>query len=405
MRSLQWHLKTHWSSQVGFSLAPGTTVPGDEGGFVLVDGAGPYSQGGSIWDTCSGSIPVLRHVSVWVGRTPPQSLRFRGVVGAEFASHQSFRNEGDVSGIAVISGGGRRSSCDRYVRQLDGCGLRQQAGQNGVLFPLLVGRQSPSEVDRKSRRQPRCEVTTKAVQCSGQSPQPSGSGYRDRVVSPLTGGESSASLLGLTVDQPVRGESQCETSPVLFLCPGSPGSLRGCVSPSLGQPGPLRVSALSSSQKGGGSSQRDIQSLHDSGRPPLARERVVRRPSTSADSTTSRAALVGPAVAAAPLQPVPPRRPCVEPLCVATLQHLLRKSGFSRGSAIEMSGRVRTSTSRLYQAKWVLFCGWCHGRGVAPVNSTVPPGLWISLSTYFVTRVCPSQQLRAIVQPLTRSML
>ena len=156
MLSLQWHLKTHWSSQVGFSLAPGTTVPGDEGGFVLVDGAGPSSQGGSIWDTFSGSIPVLRRVSVGVGRTPPQSLRFRGVVGADVASHQSFRNEGDVSGIAVISGGGRRSSCDRYVRQLDGCGLCQQAGQNGVLFPLLVGRQSPSEVDGKSRRQPRC---------------------------------------------------------------------------------------------------------------------------------------------------------------------------------------------------------------------------------------------------------
>ena len=37
-----------------------------------------------------------------------------------------------------------------------------------------------------------------------------------------------------------------------------------------------------------------------------------------------------------------------------------------------MSGCVRTSTSRLYQAKWMLFCGWCPGRGVAPVNTTVP---------------------------------
>ena len=36
-----------------------------------------------------------------------------------------------------------------------------------------------------------------------------------------------------------------------------------------------------------------------------------------------------------------------------------------------MSGCVRTSTSRLYQAKWMLFCGWCRGQGVAPVNATV----------------------------------
>ena len=27
---------------------------------------------------------------------------------------------------------------------------------------------------------------------------------------------------------------------------------------------------------------------------------------------------------------------------------------------------------RLYQAKWMLFCGWCRGRGVAPDNATVP---------------------------------
>ena len=35
-----------------------------------------------------------------------------------------------------------------------------------------------------------------------------------------------------------------------------------------------------------------------------------------------------------------------------------------------MTGCVRTSTSRLYQAKWMLFCGWCRGRGVD--YATVP---------------------------------
>ena len=114
------------------------------------------------------------------------------------------------------------------------------------------------------------------------------------------------------------------------------------------------------------------QSLHASGRPPLAGEGVVHRPSPSADPTTSRAALVGPAVATAPLQPVPPRRPRAEPSRVVTLQRILQKSGFSRGTAIEMSGCIKTSTSRLYQAKWMLFCGWCRGRGVAPVNATIP---------------------------------
>ena len=97
-------------SRVGFSLASGTTVPGGEREFVLVDGERPSSQGGSIRDTRSGSAPVLGRVSVGVGHTP-RSCRVLGVVGAEVAEHQCSRNEGNVSGVAVISGVGRRSPC------------------------------------------------------------------------------------------------------------------------------------------------------------------------------------------------------------------------------------------------------------------------------------------------------
>ena len=185
MRSLQWHLKTHWSPK---SDPP--SLLGGERGFVLVDGEGPSSQGGSIRDTSSRSTPVLRRVSVGVGLTPPRSSSVRGVVGAgEVAAHQPSRNEGIVSGIAVILGVGRQSPCDRDVRQLDSGGLRQQAGRDGLPFPLLLG-QPASKVVRESRRPPRCEVSTRAIQCSGRSPQPSGSGYWDRVVSPPAGGET-----------------------------------------------------------------------------------------------------------------------------------------------------------------------------------------------------------------------
>ena len=178
-------------------------------------------------------------------------------------------------------------------------------------------------MDREFRRPPRCEVSSRAVQCSGRSHQLSGSGYRDRVVSPPTGGESSASSLGLTVNRSVLDRSQCEASPILFPCPESPSSLRGCVSSSLGQPGCVHISTLSSRRNGGGLGQRDTQSLHDAGRPPLAGEGVVRRPSTFTDPTTSGAAVLGPVVAAAPPQQVPLRRPHAEPSCVVTVQLIL----------------------------------------------------------------------------------
>ena len=89
-------------SRVGSSLAPGASVPGGERVSVLVDGEGPSFPRGSIWDTSSGSSPVLGRVSVRVGRTPPRSFRVLSVGGGgEVVVHQPSRDESNVSGIAV----------------------------------------------------------------------------------------------------------------------------------------------------------------------------------------------------------------------------------------------------------------------------------------------------------------
>ena len=57
---------------------------------------------------------------------------------------------------------------------------------------------------------------------------------------------------------------------------------------------------------------------------------------------------------------------------VATLKRHYRKSGFSGRAARVLSGVLRESSSRLYQSRWKIFCGWCRGRSVAPVNASVP---------------------------------
>ena len=76
---------------------------------------------------------------------------------------------------------------------------------------------------------------------------------------------------------------------------------------------------------------RELSRVAMTGRTPLAREGVVRRPSSSTDPTTSRPALVGQSASAAPLQPLPHRRPRAEPSRVATLKRHFRKSGFREG--------------------------------------------------------------------------
>ena len=108
------------------------------------------------------------------------------------------------------------------------------------------------------------------------------------------------------------------------------------------------------------------------GRASVAREGVVRRLAASTDSTTSGSALLGQAASATPLQSVPSRRPRAEASRVETLKRHYRNSGFLGRAARVFSGILRESSSRLYQSRWKIFCGWCRGRGVAPVNATVP---------------------------------
>ena len=140
----------------------------------------------------------------------------------------------------------------------------------------------------------------------------------------------------------------------------------GCVSTSLGRPGSVRIPSLSSGRSGDRPCPRVVAGRDDSGRTPLAREGVVHRLTSSTDPTTSRPALVGQSASAAPLQPLPPRRPQAEPSRVATLKRHFRKSGFPGRAARVLSGCLR-SNLRLYQSRWQIFCGWCRGRDTVPV--------------------------------------
>ena len=134
----------------------------------------------------------------------------------------------------------------------------------------------------------------------------------------------------------------------------------------------LCVPSLSSGRSGDRPRPRVVAGSDDSGRTSLAREGVVRRLAASTDPTTPGSALLGQAASATPLQSVPSRRPRAEPSRVETLKRHYRKSGFSGRAARVMAGVLREPSSRLYQSRWKIFCGWCRGRGVAPVNATVP---------------------------------
>ena len=192
------------------------------------------------------------------------------------------------------------------------------------------------------------------------------------MVSPPSGGEITSSCVGQSVNRSVCDLPQREAAAILLARPGSPCRLRGCVLPSLGRPGSVRVPSLCSGRSGDRPRPAVVACRDDSGRASLAREGVVRRLAASTDPTTPGSALLGQAASATPLQSVPSRRPRAEASRVETLKRHYRKLGFSGRAARVLSGVLRESSSRLYQSRWKIICGWCRGRGVAPVNATVP---------------------------------
>ena len=193
-------------------------------------------------------------------------------------------------------------------------------------------------MDGEFRRPSRCEVSARREQRPGRCSQPSRASCGDRVVSPPSGGESTSSYLGQSVDRPVRDLPQREAAPILLACPGSTGRLRGCVSPSLGRPGSVRVPSLCSGRSGDRPRPAVVACRDDSGRASLAREGVVRRLAASTDPTTPGSALLGQTASATPLQSVPSRRPRAEASRVERLKRHHRKSGFSGRAASLVRG-------------------------------------------------------------------
>ena len=372
MRSLQWHLKSQWSPESdppSLPVALPEEARRDLSWWMVRD----HLLVGVRFGTPAPDLHLYSDASSsgWGAHLLDQNVSGVWVRPGEVVAHQSSRNEGPVPGPSSLSRDCLRSPCDRNVRQLHGCGVRQQTGGHGVEASVFVD-QPPSEMGGVFRRPSRSEVSSRRVQRPGRCTQPSRASCRDRVVSPPSGGEGTSSCVGQSVDRPVRDLPQREAAPVLLACPGSTGRLRGCVSSSLGRPGSLRVPSLCSGRSGDRSRPTVIAGRDDSGRTSLAREGVVRRLAASSDPTTPGSSLLGQAASAAPLQPVPSRRPRAEPSRVATLKRHYRKSGFSGRAARVLSGVLRESSSRLYQSRWKIFCGWCRGRSVAPVNASVP---------------------------------
>ena len=110
MHSMQWHLKAHWSPMSGPPSLPvplSREVREDLSWWMVWD----HLLTGVRFRTPASDLHLYSDTSRsgWSAHQLDRSVSCGVVGGGEVATHQSSRNEGSVSGFAVLSGGGRES--------------------------------------------------------------------------------------------------------------------------------------------------------------------------------------------------------------------------------------------------------------------------------------------------------
>ena len=375
MRSLQWHLKSNWSSETDPSLLPvsrSRQVDRDISWWMARNYLFEGTPFGAPPPPPHRTPPILGRVSVGVGSPPPRSISVGTMVRpGDLTPHQHSGDESSVPGASDLPGRGHQPASNSNVRQLHGSSLRLQAGGDSFRLPLLVDR-ATSPLDGSPQRTPGSEIPSGTIERPRGSSQPLQPSTSGGMVPAPTGGEEDHPHLEIPDDRPIRNTPQCEASPVLLTDSRPSGRLRRRLPPPVESSRRISVPTVQSGRQGGGQSQRDPKSLHDSDRPPLAGEVLVRQPPPPADPTPPGTTTVGPPSAPTPLPSVPRRRPRPEPSRVETVKRLLRKSGLSKLTSRQLSLCVRESTARLYQSQWLSFCGWCRGRSITPINATIP---------------------------------
>ena len=260
MRSLQWHLKSSWSTE---NDPPHLPVPRSR----QVDRVIFWWM---VRDHLLEGMPFR-------ARPPPPELRLysdasRSGWGAHLLNQSAsglWLNQETSLHINILemkalflalSGHDHQPASDSNVRQLHGGGLRQQAGGDSFRLPLRVDR-ATSLLDRSPQHTPGSEVPPGTIKRPRGSPQPLQPSTRCEVVPPPAGSEEDHPHLGVSDNRPIRNTPQREVAPVLLPNSRSSSRLGGRIPPPVESPRRVRISTLPFGREGSGQSQRDPKSL------------------------------------------------------------------------------------------------------------------------------------------------
>ncbi|XP_068250260.1 uncharacterized protein [Palaemon carinicauda] len=178
--------------------------------------------------------------------------------------------------------------------------------------------------------------------------------------------------MGFVSDGSLCNQTERITPRILFSCPRPKSSIGGRFSTQMGQYRRVHFSSLRIDQASAQQSKDSSQLKDDFGSALVAVERVVRGSKRSSVSSPVASARQTRPTAATTLPKFPRQSSVSSPSLLETIERLLRKEGYSAGTAEKMSHYLRQSSAAVYQAKWATFTKWCASKNSKPLKSSVP---------------------------------
>ena len=285
--------------------------------------------------------------------------------------HQQSRVDGSITCRSTISGCFTESRCPSVHGQRDSSGLHPKTGGDALSIPVSRSTEASSFVQRPRDCSDGQTHTGSVERVSGQSVQktsdsscPMDIESRDSQHYPRFFRQPDGRL--------VCNQVQSSSTSVCVTSSGS-GSLGSrCSVSGLESSSGLRISSICASTTSV-EENRNIQLQNHPDSPSVASEVMVQRPvspsgrPSSVSSKKGRSSFSkkrcrsgGSKVSSKPRSPPPTR--------LAVIRRALRKKRFSARATAFIARARRSSTLRVYDAKWSIFADWCFSREVDPLD-------------------------------------
>ena len=340
-----------------------------------------------------GSSVVVRHVQsdprgTAEGSSPRPSVVFGRLgprLGSDLRGSKGIRNLGrptqnSVYQLQGTEGYSTSPPClqDTNSREFVGGILRQrdrslllEKGRGDEIRRSEQPVSTDSEVVRISPGNFDSPIRSGGFECRSRRPKPAESSVRGRV-DPLSRSfyehsPSVASISGLVCDTP-----QPSSSSIFFPNCGSSGNRHRLYDAQMGQPPGLCFSSLRDGTPSDKQTQIESKCGNDTHCSSLASESVVSGSSRSPDADSYSVTTSEKSAQTTALPSISPKPPRASVMCVEAIQQSARHVGLSKEVAKQIAFSRRKSTRVNYQAKWIVYRGWCRAKGHSVSNPSIP---------------------------------